>query len=78
MEVKIRVTLVLIPFVGERLAGLEAFRCHGQLDDDVLVDLGQVFAFLDHARCIQGDDLGRDRTVDDGYDFLDNVLEFAP
>src|SRR6185369_675972 len=68
----------LDPLVGKCLAGLETFRGHGQFDDDVLVDLGQFLAFLDHAGRVQGDDLSRDRAVDDGDDLLDDVLEFAP
>src|ERR1039457_6234582 len=51
---------------GQRIGGLEPFRRHGKLDNDVLVDLGQLLAFLDHAGRIQRNDLGRDRTVDDG------------
>jgi len=66
-------------FGGERMAGLEAFDGHRNLDDHVLVDGGDLAAFRDHSgrvggRCL---DFAADRSVHDGGNFGHDLLEVA-
>ena len=66
-------------FGGQRMASFEALDGHGDLDHHVLVDLGDLAAFPDHAFGIggRGFHLAADRAVDDGSDFGDDLLEVA-
>ena len=62
---------------GKRATGLEAGPGERHLDRDVLGDLGQRPAFLEHALGVEGCHLGTDRAVDDGANLGDDLLEVA-
>src|SRR5439155_10852200 len=68
----------LDPFRRQCLAGFQALRDQRDLDHDVLMDLGEVFALFDHRVGFDADDLGADRAVHDRADFLEEVLETTP
>ena len=46
---------------------------HGDLDDDIFMQLGQLAAFGDHAVHVRGDHLGADRPGDDLADRLEPI-----
>ena len=56
----------------QRLARLDAFARERHLDDDVLVDRGELAPFADHAFGVGGDDLGARRPLDDLADLLED------
>src|SRR5213593_929002 len=60
-------------FRGERLDRLEALRRHLNLHDDVLVELRELPALLDHVVGLGRCDLEGDRSVDEGEDVLDDL-----
>lgn len=55
--------------------GLQALGAHGDLDDDIGVDGGQLEGFRHHFFVLQRDNLGRDRAVDNGGNFLYHLFE---
>ncbi|MNI50910.1 hypothetical protein D3C73_1056030 [compost metagenome] len=63
----------LDPLVGEGAGGAQAVPRQRQLDHDVGGDGGQLVALLDHGLEIGGHGLGRDRPLDQGADFGDDL-----
>ncbi len=57
----------------EAVHRLKSFRGHRYLDDDVLVHLGVLKAFLDHAVSVEADHFSTDGTVDKLEDLLQNL-----
>ena len=74
MAVKMSVQFVLDILGGEAGDRLETLLGHGDLDDDVVGDLGEMPAFLDHAVGVVGDDLGAHRPVGDAADPPEDVV----
>uniref|UniRef100_A0A0N4ZGU8 LigA n=1 Tax=Parastrongyloides trichosuri TaxID=131310 RepID=A0A0N4ZGU8_PARTI len=67
----------LDPLVGEGAGGAQAVPRQRQLDHDVGGDGGQLVALLDHGLEIGGHGLGRDRPLDQGADFSDDLGDVA-
>ena len=64
-------------FRRQRLAGLHAVLGERHLDDDVLVDAGEIASLAHHARGVGGHDLGADRALDDLADLLEDLAIVA-
>ena len=62
---------------GECVRGLEALLAERDLDDDVLVQLGQRAALGDHAVGVFGHNLGRSRAAGQVADPLDDVARIT-
>lgn len=67
-------------FGGQGMTRLESFHGHRNLDDHILVDLGDLASFADHAFGVGGGrfDFAADGAVDDGGDLGYDLLEIAP
>ena len=66
-----------MPFGRQRLARLDAVLGERHLDDDVLVDGGEVAAFANHAGRVGGHDFGADRSLHGLADLLEDLAVVA-
>ena len=69
---KISVTLTRLPSDDSALQALTPSLRERHLDDDVLVDRGELAPFADHAFGVGGDDLGARRPLHDLADLLED------
>ena len=74
MALKISVQLVLIPSAAKAGHSLEAVFAHGDLDDDVRSELGEVASLAEHAVDVIGDDFRTHRPGRDLADLLEDVV----